>query len=226
MMRVMERSYIGCYWGDRQESATEAASRLQATLDGIRDVSPALTDWFEKGDSAQSRALVPTDVEGLTRLVEQGAHRTDFGGEVMNDLGFRVGLWNGQSEESASSLTTTVGLHAADPDLSNHVLLRLPGGQGFSATLIDRLVEIWEPDWATWTTRSLRRAQGQAFRESVGWITYFRSADLAEPPAGVVARPMAGGTTVTFDKPFADVTPEDAVQVQTWLNAQGVLRPL
>lgn len=219
----METSYIGCYWGDRQESASSGAATLATVLEGLADLDPLLSTWFKTGTTATPGQPVSTDAAALTSLLESGVNRTDFGNEVITRLGYSFDLWNGAAEDQAASLGGTVGIHAGKPGIVNSVVLDLPATFAPDARVFDLLVEAWDPDWATWTTRSLRRAQGRDFRQVVGWSTYLRSTGLGDAPAGASLQPLANGTLISADKPAVEVDAVDVVAVRDWLAALGAL---
>jgi Immunity protein 52 len=91
----MQASYIGAYWGDRRETAFECGERLSRCLLGLGAVDPLLAAWFLKG-ATRSTATVPIALgaDDLASLFDRGRNRRDSDGEVIEELGFRVGLWN------------------------------------------------------------------------------------------------------------------------------------
>lgn len=221
----MEKSYIGCYWGDRQESSSTSATALATVLTGLARLDPMFSTWFETGTSAFSDQPVSADPAALTSLLEAGVNRTDFGKEAITRLGYSFDLWTGAPEDHASSLGGTVGVHAGKPGIVNNVVLTLPTAYTPNTAALDLLVDAWDPEWATWTTRTLRRVQGRDFRQVVGWSTYLRSSIPSEAPNGVRTRRLANGTIVTVDKHPAEVDGADVVATRDWLAGAGVLTP-
>lgn len=221
----MEKSYIGCYWGDRQASSSTTAATLATLFTELARLDPMLSSWFETGTSAAPDQPVRTDPATLTSLLEAGVNRTDFGDEAISRLGYSFDLWNGAPEDQASSFGGTIGVHAGKPDIVNNVVLNLPATNIPNAALFTLLVKAWDPQWATWTTRSLRRVQGRDFREVVGRSTYLRSSVPDDAPGGVQTRRLANGTVVTVDKHPSEVDGVDVVAVRDWLATAGALTP-
>lgn len=221
----MEKSYIGCYWGDRQESSSTSATALATVLTGLARFDPVFLSWFETGTSASPDQPVSADPAALTSLLEAGVNRADFGNEALTRLGYSFDLWNGAPGDQASSLGGTVGVHAGKPDIVNNVVLNLPTAYTPNTAALDLLIDAWDPDWATWTTRALRRAQGRDFREVVGWSTYLRCSTPTKAPDGVRTRRVGNGIVVSFEKNGADVADDDVLAVRDWLGTSNVLTP-
>lgn len=226
MRDTMDKSYIGCYWGDRQQSLPATAATLATALTALGDLNPMFSTWFETGTSASLDTPIQTDNTTLTSLLEAGVNRTDFGDDALPRLGYSFDLWNGATDDHASSFSGTVGVHAGKPSIVNNVVLTLPGAYSPDAALFELMVDAWDPEWATWASRSLRRAQGRDFRQVVGWSTYVRSSIPDDTPAGVRTRRLANGTVVTIEKDHADTNDLGVITVRDWLATVGVLTPV
>ncbi|MGW1199544.1 Imm52 family immunity protein [Streptomyces sp. NPDC002536] len=178
--------YVGAYWGPRTESAGECAERLADCLSRLGAVHPVLATWFRKGrnKSAASGNSVEIGSDALEKLLAGGRNRTDVGGHVISDLGFRAALWNKNSVPVAFS--TTCGASPATSSVMNHFALELPEPSGLAAELYDpeiagavfrSVVGAWDPDWATFASYSMRAAQAAAPGSPVGgWMTYLSGA--------------------------------------------------
>jgi hypothetical protein len=174
--------YVGAYWGPRAESAGECADRLASCLSQLGAVHATLATWFRKGKSksAASGNPVATNSDALEALLVGGRSRTDFGGQVINELGFRTALWN--RNPVPVSFSTTCGASPATSSVSNYFTLELPEASEASAELYDpeisraifyAIVEAWNPQWATFASYSMRAAQGGIQGHPVGgWMTY------------------------------------------------------
>ncbi|MGV9210899.1 Imm52 family immunity protein [Micromonospora sp. RB23] len=174
--------YVGAYWGPRTESAAECADRLASCLGQIGAVHPALATWFRKGKSksAASGKPVATNGEALKELLIGGRNRTDVGGDVIDELGFNVALWN--KNAVPISFSTTCGASPAMTSIMNYFTLELPAPSDASAELYDpavaravfwAVVESWNPRWATFASYSMRATQaGTPGRPVGGWMTY------------------------------------------------------
>ena len=223
-------------WGDRPEPVASCARRLVAWLDGMAGADPALAEWFLKGRTRASadRPVPRDDPDAVEALLLGGRNRRDSGGEVIEELGFSIGLWNRQPV--AVGLRATVGGSAAAKGVRNSLALTLPPVSAESASLHQRataervmaaLVEAWDPQWASWYTLPLLDAQAPGPHEPVvGWLTH-----LSEPcppgplPGGATCRPWAGGSLLALADRAQDVTDGAVVAVRRHLVDHGAIRP-
>jgi len=206
---MAERSYAGAYWAGRREDVESCTDRLVRFLAALGEAHPLLETWFEPGNSRVSGAEWPVEPtpQVIRALLLAGRHRGDVDGSVIEELGFLVSLWNGQESDAG----LTVGCGRYSKAVGNAVVLNLPQAHGLGAEIyrphaasrvMKALVSAWEPDWATWTSNALRRAQQSPPRGPVvGWMTYLarpRHVDADRLPAGVHAEEMADGTLITI----------------------------
>lgn len=86
--------------------------------------------------------------------------------------------------------------------------------------LMTALVEAWDPDWCTWISSRLRRAQQvRPGKAQVGWLTWIH-ADLSDLGGPAGARPLAAGSLLRLgDSPGAVAT--DDVSVTAALRGAG-----
>ncbi len=135
---------------DARDAGAAAALRLEA-------VSPLLGTWYLRGGSraAALREPVSRDAGTLERLLERGRNRRDFGGEVIEELGYSISMWNGK-EEQAASLSVTCGGFSGRVGNVALVKASLAGDgrvgldpEGFAVEGLRSLVEVWQPDWVT-----------------------------------------------------------------------------
>lgn len=197
----MEPYYLGAYWGPRGESADECAERLSLLLASLGNVDPRLTSWFKTGGSRKAalKRQVDPSIQALRELLLAGRPRRDDEiRSVMSDLGFRVGLWNGQEVEVG--LSVRCGSPAAIAGMtSNTLTMQFPPAEGEAATLYRRevalavvraVVAAFEPAWCTWTSDVLRSVQcAQPNEIVIGWATYIAN------PKGVRTDRLPAGTT-------------------------------
>lgn len=232
----MDSSYVGAYWGARKESAAEGAERLAACLNSFAHVDTLLGSWRHLGRSkATARTPVVPDPQALEQLLMEGRNRRDDDRSVIEELGFRIGMWNGQ--KPAVGLSAGIGLHAASHALTNSFVLNLPGVVGDGASLyvsdvarriIEAIVESWDPDWATWCTDSLREAQDAPARTPVvGWMTYLSDSRLTSQWAATLgAVPLHEGWLVPAGDNALSVNEETVVKLRRTLEAAGALTPM
>ena len=233
-MRSVGRSYIGAYWGARQEPVEQCADRLERCLRGLRDLDPSLSTWFKPAASRKS-ANEPVDVDpvALVELLLAGRNRTDFGNRVIERLGFEVSMWNGA--EPSIGLSAAVGAYPLQPTILNNFLLRLPSpdegaGSIYEPQTAEQLfriaVESWSPEWATWTTRTFRRAQdSEKALPVVGWLTYLSGAHPVELPVGS-AEPFHDGVLVKVSDRHEDATLDKVLLARDALASGGSLTPI
>lgn len=175
---------IGVYWGPRRETAAECATRLASYLVCLSGQHQLLSQWYVKQRS-RNLEKVPIDVQAdsarLIEMIASGINRQDVGGEVMESLGFRVGLWNGASGEESAALNIKCGLYEPNPNLGNAVVLRITPSRNAdlaNVSLCKRLllcgVEAWQPDWgAIFSSGSevLQNRVGRSpFLDQVLWV--------------------------------------------------------
>ena len=166
-----------------------------------------LLDGTRKGRSARD-ALgreVRADEDALRELIGRGRNRRDVDGSVIEDLGFRLSVWNG-AEEGESDLSVKCGGSASRPTawIPNSCVLNLPAeGLAFERThrvpvllsLVHAIVGAFEPDWAVVTSHAVREKcakAGQPGDVVVGWLTYLskRRGELPALPSGVRIAPV------------------------------------
>lgn len=132
------------------------ASRAVTFLSDLSLVSEYFQDWRPLGrrrpEAVQATPVV-LSVNAFVELFAKGQNRRDVGGDVINELGFRISVWNGRGDETASSLTMSCGIYSTVSGLSNAVVLKIPSQLDVNATnqvrqIILALSQAWEPDWA------------------------------------------------------------------------------
>ncbi len=174
---------LGAYWGPREESAEECAERLHRYFLEIAQISDVFAAWFKKGYSRKQASQHQVDVSDRSQvleLIEAGRNRRDFGGEVIEELGFQIGLWNAQEAEKSVGLRVMCGLYADIPGLSgNVVLLGFParldelGELGTAKEVVAATVRCWEPEWAgVFSDDAMRSRAFDALVPFIDWIVY------------------------------------------------------
>lgn len=170
--------FLGVYWASRKESRTDCAARLARFLSAGTGVDPTLERWFLKANRKKD-AIIAADIttEGVDALLK--TNKKDTTGEPITELGFSLGIWNGES----ASLSATVG--AFSPYVGNSVVLSYNGDSPASAavwrTLIERAVEAFDPDTAVVTNHDYVASHGDgAHDEAGGWFRYRRGTPIVE----------------------------------------------
>jgi Immunity protein 52 len=208
---LSESTYAGGYWGPRAESVEECAARLTRFLVELEAAHPLLAMRYKRGPSlrsATSNRVTPA-LDTIAALLSGGRSRGDTDGAVIEDLGYSMGLWNGESSAGAD---VSVGCGMTSAWVDNAVVLRLPVDDdgrpvplpaGVNRQAFTSLVECWAPDWATWTSHAARDTQpDDADSIVLGWLTYLSTAagsvSIRKLPTGVTAEPFAAGTLLTI----------------------------
>ena len=230
----MDSFYLGAYWGSRQESVEQCGHRLASCLGRLSEIDEAFESWFRRGvRKTAAKTPVELDVESLSGLLAQGVNRRDVGGDVIEELGYSVGLWN--RARPAVGFSATVGAHPSFMGVLNSVVFDFPRPEAealrlyeprVAGAVIDAVVESWEPNWATWTTHAWRSAQKVASREPVvGWMTYLSTSSTVEC-AGITSRALLGGTVYAIGQSVNDVGERSVLELRGCLASTGALGPI
>jgi hypothetical protein len=184
---MRERIDLHARWGDRKESADECAGHAVECLQQLAVCDAAFGQWFKRGKSrkeALEGRFEPT-FESCRDLLEKGRNHFDTTKEVIEDLGFSMGLWNGGEEGSAVGLRFHGGAYPAVPRMPNpnDCVIDLPYGGSAADYLLSKgklrqitsaVVESWNPDWARVSTFHMRQSLYPELYQGVevGWLTY------------------------------------------------------
>lgn len=224
--------YAGAYWGPRPESEEECARRLMRCLRDLAETDDLLGHWYKKGwsrkQATESEVLV--DEETLTTLVHSGRARGDFDRSVIPELGYSVSLWNGDSKRSADfsvlcgATTSTVPnnfvLHLPQPEEAPG-LLQTPAAM----SVLRAAITAWDPEWATWTSHSIREPQlGEEQydgRRILGWATYLTiraGIEAGSAPDGIRIEPFGSGFLITLGDSPTGVARSLVLETQAFLG--------
>src|SRR5579862_4397262 len=211
----MPSGYIlGAYWPARRESITQCCDRLADFMSELAQCDPALEIWHELVESPKQRPGRRVDIKDrpiLMKLLEEGRNRRDIGGEVIEELGFHFGLWNGADDDKAAGLSITCGLYWKSPtpnvSLSNCVVLDLPRNLGelSRAENMSKVLSVtagaWQPAWAgvmSWDAMNARNFSGK--HTFVDWMTYV-PVSIGEVPAPSSVQQLPGGGSIVAVQP-------------------------
>src|SRR4051794_30187502 len=122
---MLETYYIGAYWGARRESADACAHRTQHFLECLAACDPLFLHWFKLGQSRKEALQheIKPDQETLQKALLAGKNRTDRD-QVLEDLGFRLGLWTGGNDEGSAGLSIHCGCYSSR--VGNSCVIELP----------------------------------------------------------------------------------------------------
>jgi hypothetical protein len=245
MSDLFESYYIGVYWGIREEDVRTCAAKASAMFHHLAGCDPIFQRWFTLGRSRKEalKHEIQTDPETLQGLLLKGRNRTDFGHQVIPELGYSFYAWNGgKDDEDAVACNFTCGCYA--PQIVNNCLIRLPSGENSRArvmqipVLVDVLKGIvtnWEVDWGVvtssqYTQRASRKDHTAPF---VGWITYLSQERGIIPPLPVPTQHEEikghGNVIILTEERFTINNPvhlEIAQRVTSILDQRGLLEPM
>lgn len=241
---MSESLYVGAYWGNRKETANQCAARLESLLTVLSGCDDVFSRWYEKGRSAgeAARREISITRESLKALLERGRNRRGRDGAVVEELGFRLSIWNGLPGEQAD-LTFQCGSCASTPNtwIPNSCLLNLPthaAGErlrkvGLLLRIVDAFIRACQPTWAVVTSHEYREtaAKAEPGAPLVGWLTYLRVSPNRLPPlppgTRVVPAGDSGSVIITTDAPLTMENSEhvsSANQVWHALSTAGLLQ--
>jgi hypothetical protein len=169
--------FVGVYWSERPESREVVAVRIANFLAVIARYGDVLAKWFLKARSKRA-AFAPIEIEPGSIAAALKVNRRDVGGEVVPELGFSLGLWNGRT----ASLSLTAG--AFSPYVRNSVVLAFEDGEWANRDLLRKVlsaaIEAFDPDHGVVTSsEKLARVQVEHAWQA-GWLTYARDGQVVE----------------------------------------------
>lgn len=217
--------YAGAYWPARPEALEACGARVVACLGKLAGIDELLASWFFKGSRrASAQRPLGGSPETVLQALAAGRNRRDADGSVIDELGYTLGVWNG---DDADPVQLSIRCGISSPSVPNAVVLKLPARSARSTNLYNSsaatellraLAEAWDPDWATVTSASLREAQGGGVASPVlGWLTYLSSGrgHIPELPDTFNVEPVGeiGSIIVSRRADFADVHGVTALRV-------------
>jgi len=244
---ITESYYVGAYWGDRRESIDDCSNRLFNCLLKLRNCDEIFRNWYRTGCS-RKQALerkIPIDTLNLRKLLDKyGRHATDIGNKTIEDLGYCINIWNGESMERGEvGLSISCGLHSELSELVNCCVINLPY-EGLSlerivksdmfVKILSSVVSSWEPDWAVATPESVRDLFKVPHRSPYyGWVLYLSERRGKVPflpyPSRIVPIENFGNIIVINDARF-DSSRKDHIKliekVYHILKKVGLLGPI
>lgn len=138
----------------------------------------------------------------LRAPLDRGRNHRDTDDSAIDDLGYRVALWNGRDGDESASFNVGIGATSLVPGAgTNSVVLTRPTRLGSEpeahVEILQALLSIWSPEEMAVTSPEYRRGQRRIDGRAVfGWFTYLptrRVARLGGVPAGVEQRELGDG---------------------------------
>lgn len=170
--------FIAAYWGRRPEPKGRVADRLADFLQAVASSGDALATWYLKGRSREL-AKTPVAPTALQLAAFLKTNRRDDNGEVMSELGFSLGLWNG----GHVSLQATIG--AFSPHVQNSVVLSYDRksfdlDRSICRAALEAAVQAFDPDKAVVTSTEYLETVGVTEPSEAGMLTYRRGGKVEE----------------------------------------------
>jgi hypothetical protein len=218
---------LRAYWGPREESAEDVAAKMVEFLTALGGLDPLLGVWRRNARAKSAVQPLALDVETMTALAHKGRNRSDFGKNIIEDLGFRYNLVT--PEPPKIYLRCVAGVYS--PVNVNVIIMRFSDLSGRAATVasprvadgvVDALVGAWGPDWAVWESRRIDKVPENwvDYSADLGWKTYLRGVVLGDVPHGSV-RSLGEGVVLTVAPELAAVAPGDIAADLVALRAAG-----
>jgi hypothetical protein len=205
---------VGAYWGPRAEPLDQCSGRVLDLFQRIAQIDPQLSRWFLRADSRR-QALeheVKVSERSVRDLLLRGQNRRDVDRQVIPELGFSLGLWNGAPEGETASVDIHCGAYAAMPGAANSCVIGLPDSKGvdhvYDVTALPELIRAvarcFEPDWAVAATRNqmdeLRTTAGAPFIGSHLFLSARRGLVPPLPPPAVAEQLDGHGTLIAVSE--------------------------
>ena len=225
---MSSRYIVGAYWPSRQESLDECSDRLGIFLRQLEGCDPIFGSWRERGRSrreALEQRIDANDQARLHELLERGRNRRDVGREIIDELGFNVGMWSASGDRDVG-LSIQCGLYwkseNQNTSLCNSVTLTLPktlGGLGRAekmAEILSIVAAAWEPAWAGVMSRDAMNTRDfDARRPFVDWMTYIPSR-ISEVPAPSTVQQLPGQGSIVVVQPMPPSGGEPQELARIW----------
>jgi hypothetical protein len=221
---MMQKFILGAYWNARRESLDDCAEKVSRFFERLAKVDPLLGHWFERGRSrrdALERRIDTVDIEGLRDLLLKGRNRRDIGRDVIDELGFKLSLWNGADEdETEASINIYCGSYSEH--VGNSIVLDLPYQSedlewvARADALLALAAETWQPEWAgIMSKKAMRERDFDADHPFVDWMIYVpRPIESVPQPGHVEALKDLGSIIVVQPNPPVGDDPEELSRIR------------
>jgi hypothetical protein len=124
LLNMTQTILVRTRWGKRPESLNECRARLKDCFSRLANVGEPLAVWYEKlNKPTPERAVRWHDDSELERLLRKGILYLDLPREPIPDLGFSVGLWNGNHRRDGAELSICCGQYG--PTANNIAMVKL-----------------------------------------------------------------------------------------------------
>jgi len=139
---------LSVFWGPKSCEILDCGQAFAESLRAVAEYFPSLDAWFEKGSPKPdlTKRVSPDDLARICELLKSGQNRNDCDGGVIHELGYRVGLWNG-NRSSGSTVSVQCGATSTVVGIKNSFVLETPtileDVTDKEVDLLEKLVSIW-----------------------------------------------------------------------------------
>lgn len=180
MCSVLEKPFVGAYWGPRKIPKQDCADKVAKTLLTLAKWPP-LGQWYFCMNEATA-PIIPITVTVKEIMNALEVNRSDFGGNFMEDLGFSFFAWSG-NVENACGISFRCG--AWFDKITNCAVLKLrPQNPPANASegenlreMMEVFIKIWDPDRAVVTSHQFRD-RNRVRDPDGGWFVYHKGQEI------------------------------------------------
>lgn len=231
----MVRMDINASWGSRATSAVRAGEDLARCLSRLRDVHPVFGQWY-KSWLAEPGPVTADDAVRFSELFAQGRNHDEDTGEVIEEFGYQMGMWNGQDPSAA--VDVGVGAHVSRR-IHNVFNIGVPGPgsapevEGLyeietAQEILSVICEVWSPETMSWYDFDLTDAQvdHSDFKLPwVGWLTYFQGVEISDVGdlPGYAVKQFGDGVLIQATERFEDLDLDTVMTIRRSLDDRGML---
>lgn len=213
-MAMRTRLLLRCSWWNRQESVDDCATTCRRFLIRLRKLYPRFDKWINVWDNER----VGLSQTSLTRILAARVNRTDFGNEIIVELGFTLSMYLPDG--------TTLRIHCGCYGVGsrNSVIFATnidhpKKALKFSLDIMRLFVDSFCPDcgdvYPNDLLHVLKRPDGAEVL--AGWITYLSNQVefTGKIPANVTVEELAEGQgrLLSFSQRFIDESDADGVKM-------------
>ena len=218
----MKRMTLRTFWGPRRESVDECADRLLPFMEELARCDEAFTHWYQLGRSrrdALKRRVDFHDRERLVGLLKKGRHRGDDTHEVIEDLGFRVSVWNGGEPDKEVSLSVCCGSYTEVVGLSpNNAAIRFPKNPDkladpeHASRVLAVVAKHWSPDRGKILSSEYKDVGGSKKWLAVAGMIYSPRHIASVPAPSTVTHLENGGSIIVIQPSPPEVDDLEAIE--------------
>lgn len=192
-------------WEARREPRDRCAKRLAEFLSLLSSCDPALKEWRTRIDGEAPRPLGLSTEDLRTHFTP---NRADASGTVIEELGYRIGMWTGSASKPEVGLDVLCGafskfvqnecvIELAPDEVTNRLAHQEP-----LRCLLNSVACAWSPQWAAVLSESDFERLNLDTRDPVaGWLTYLATpiTSLPKLPRHVETQELCQGTLLHID---------------------------